>query len=82
MLADKLQHNIENQQSQATLFMIVIIVIAAILATTLGVIISRLLTNPISEVVAAMKEVEKGDLTVKVDYHSKDEIGSIGGFMQ
>ena len=76
-VADQNQTLIEHNQSQATTYMILIIIIAAILAITLGVMITRSLTKPISEVVAAMKEVEKGDLTVKVDYQSKDEIGTL-----
>ena len=57
--ANKLQKNIASQGNQATLYMIVIIVIAAILAITLGVIISRMLTNPINEIVDAMGRRKK-----------------------
>lgn len=75
--ADKLEKATIKQQQQATLFMIVIMVISAGLAITLGMIITRLLTNPIREVVDVMAKVGKGDLTVKVAYRSKDEIGEL-----
>lgn len=73
--ADKLREQIKNQEKTATTVMISIIVIAAILAITLGMIITRLLVNPIKEVVGVMRVAEKGDLTVQANYHSKDEIG-------
>lgn len=73
--AVKLGESVQHQQQQATVFMSVIIVIAALLAITLGFIITRLLNNPIREIMDAMVKAEKGDLTVQVDYHSKDEIG-------
>ena len=73
--ADKLREDIASQEHTATTVMISIIVIAAILAITLGMIITRLLVNPIKEVVDVMRVAEKGDLTVQADYQSKDEIG-------
>ena len=79
--ADKLRANITSQKKTATTVMIAIIVIAAILAITLGMIITRLLVNPIKEVVGVMKVAEKGDLTVRADYQSKDEIGHYGWFV-
>lgn len=75
--AEKLKNNILNQQRQATIIMTLIIIIAAILAITFGTIITRVLTKPISEVVATMKEIEKGDLTATMEYDSKDEMGTL-----
>lgn len=73
--AVKLNKNVQKQQQQSTLLMVVIMVIAAVLALTLGTIITRLLLKPISEMVDAMSIAEKGDLTVQADYRSNDEIG-------
>lgn len=73
--ADKLREEIKSQEGIATIIIVIVIIIAIALALTLGVIITRLLTNPIKQIVDTMAIAEKGDLTIQADYKSKDEIG-------
>lgn len=75
--ADQLRTEIKAQEKTATTIIVIVIVIAIALALTLGVIISRLLTTPIKQIVDAMAIAEKGDLTIKANYFSKDEIGEM-----
>lgn len=73
--ADKLRQTTIAEEKSATTLMIVIIIVAIVLALTVGVIISRLLTAPIKEILHAIEVAEKGDLTVQANYSSKDELG-------
>lgn len=75
--ADKLQSEIRSQEKTATIFMTVIIVLAAVLSILLGMVISRIITNPIKGLVGEMAKAGKGDLTVHIDYSSKDEMGEL-----
>ena len=75
--ADDLQKDIKNQETSATILMITIIIASAVLAFILGMIISRMLTKPIKEIVSAMEKAEHGDLTIQGNYQSKDEIGQL-----
>ncbi|MED4354659.1 methyl-accepting chemotaxis protein [Schinkia azotoformans] len=73
--ADELQNEINSQETTTTIFMTVIIVLAAVLSILLGMVISRIITNPIKGLVGEMAKAGEGDLTVHIDYTSKDEIG-------
>lgn len=75
--ADKVRKSIENQEKTATTIMIVMIIIAIALAVTLSIIISRLVTTPIQQMMNAMAIAEKGDLTIQANYQSKDELGEM-----
>lgn len=75
--ADDLQKQIKNQEQTTTVFMVVIVIIAAVLTTIFGMIISRILTNPIKELVREMAQAGEGDLKVSSEYSSKDEIGEL-----
>jgi two-component system OmpR family sensor kinase/two-component system sensor histidine kinase BaeS len=52
--------------------------LAAALSLVLGVVISRLLTAPLSRLTRAAQAVALGDLSQRVDARSKDEIGELG----
>lgn len=49
-----------------------------IISLYISYIFSKWLTKPIRELSYKMKKVEKGDLSVRVDVESKDEIGDLG----
>lgn len=48
-----------------------------LLGTLLGALLSRRITNPIRKLVVLMQEVENGNLTVKAQIASQDEIGNL-----
>ncbi len=60
-----------------TQLMIVIISISVILAIVLGIIIAGSISKPVGQVVSAADKLALGDVNVKVDYQSRDEIGKL-----
>lgn len=57
--------------------MMIITVITFILAVILGTFLSKLISKPIYNLKDAANKIAEGDLTVKVDVNSKDEIGDL-----
>lgn len=53
------------------------ILIGLLLAITLGVIIVRGITLPLGMAVKQARDLSEGDLTSRVDYESKDEVGQL-----
>nr|WP_106782668.1 methyl-accepting chemotaxis protein [Lysinibacillus timonensis] len=51
------------------------IILALLISIGLGLFISRLITRPIKKIQHLLGQVANGDLTVRGDYQSKDEIG-------
>jgi len=51
--------------------------LAAILAFVLGIIIARSISVPVNTLVGQARQVADGDLQVKIDYHSGDEVGEL-----
>ncbi|WP_446897352.1 methyl-accepting chemotaxis protein [Clostridium sp. LBM24168] len=56
---------------------LIITLIAVILSIIIGITISRKITTPINELVEIMGNASKGDLTVKSNLNSKDELGNL-----
>jgi two-component system OmpR family sensor kinase/two-component system sensor histidine kinase BaeS len=54
------------------------VALAAFLSLLLGILVSRALTAPLARLTRAAQAVEAGDLSQRVDVHSKDEIGELG----
>ncbi|MFC7684471.1 methyl-accepting chemotaxis protein [Ureibacillus sp. GCM10028918] len=60
---------------KANTLVILTIILSLLISISLGIFISRLITSPIKKIQTLLGQVENGDLTVKGDYQSKDEIG-------
>ncbi|OZI12675.1 methyl-accepting chemotaxis protein [Bacillaceae bacterium SAS-127] len=73
------QINEENEAalSKATIFMISCILVSLIVAISVGIIISRSIVQPISNLKDLLAKAEKGDFTVKGSYQSADEVGEL-----
>ncbi|OIN65959.1 chemotaxis protein [Exiguobacterium sp. KRL4] len=71
--------NTLNQQEQqmALYIMLGIFVISLLLFAGLAIYITRLITQPIRSLQGWMKQSGEGDLTVRGDYVSKDELGQL-----
>jgi methyl-accepting chemotaxis protein len=71
--------NTLNQQEKQTAFYIMlgIFIIALLLFAGLAIYITRLITQPIRSLQGWMKQSGEGDLTVRGDYVSKDELGQL-----
>ena len=63
--------------STAAKLMITVIIVAAILAVFLGIVISRMITVPLSGAVKIAERLAEGDLTAQVPVNSKDEVGQL-----
>ncbi len=81
--ADELKRDSDVLIQSSKLMLIVGMVIAFFLAMGLGLLITRLITRPLSYAVAAAERVAGGDLTRQIDAGSHDETGqllsSLGG---
>lgn len=69
-------------QTNAFIFLIVIAVLALGLTVILAIYITRALTKPITEIEDAARKMAAGDLSVTIDYESKDELGSLSESMR
>lgn len=69
------QYTEESQQS--IVVVITIVIIGIMIALSLGIIISRMISKPIISMVKVAKKVADGDLDVEVTYQSKDEVGAL-----
>lgn len=66
---------VKAEATNANLIVISFIVAGVLLSIISGVVISRMLTEPIKDMMKLMGKAEKGDITVESEYHSKDEVG-------
>lgn len=62
---------------QALQSIILLFVAISILSVALATIFASRLTKPISLLTNAVKKIAEGDLDQKVDFHSKDEVGTL-----
>lgn len=61
----------------AVVTMIIVIAAAMIVAISLGIFISRTISNPMRKLLVAADKIADGDLDVYVDIHTKDEVGNL-----
>lgn len=81
-IADKAWTTIATAQTTAGSVMIVVLIIAVIAGGVLGVIISRMITIPIRELVSASQTVAEGDLTRDLEAKTRDEVGMLATAFQ
>jgi methyl-accepting chemotaxis protein len=70
---------IKEQTGRSTLTMSIIVVLATVTSVLLSVFITRSVTLPLTEVVAAAERVARGDLRVVVTQNRGDELGRLQG---
>jgi len=68
--------------NNATILIIAVGIIAAIIGLGIGFYISRSITKPVDSMLNASNKVAAGDLTVMVTSDSKDEVGQLGNAIQ
>lgn len=73
----KLNDQITTYSGTSDIMMLVIVIVASIALTLFGLLVTKLINNPIKVILDLMSKAEQGDLTVKSSYESKDEIGTI-----
>lgn len=69
------------QTKLATWVITILTVIVITLCIVLGMMITRMIVNPIQMIQKKMGEAEKGDFTGQVNYHAKDELGQLTNSM-
>lgn len=75
--ASDLNDQTNKDQVKSGMMIIAISIGAALIFIVLGLLITRMLTTPIHEIVALMGKAETGDLTALSSYRSKDELGTL-----
>lgn len=60
-------------------YIYMLVAVCVLLASLLLLVMSRLITQPLTKLNAAMKRVQDGDFDVQVDNRRKDEIGELTG---
>jgi len=76
-MADKSSQEVHQVTSSTRTLISVISVIATLLATLIGWLVTRSLTRPISEALEASKKMAVGDFNFKLENTSKDEVGDV-----
>ncbi len=69
--------SLTNKLDFATLIVLILIVLAAILAASCGLFIAKSFSKPIIKIMHLMKNAEQGDLTGLMDENRSDEIGML-----
>ena len=69
--------SLTNKLDFATLIVILLIIFAAILAASCGLLVAKSFSKPIIKMMHLMKGAEQGDLTVMMDENRSDEIGML-----
>ena len=67
----------DDEATAAERLLVVIAIIAAILTAFFGWLITRSITKPVGEALSVTQRLAEGDLTVRIDNISKDEIGQM-----
>lgn len=72
--AEIVAQNAANYKTQ-TMLMIAVIIVGILFAISLGLIVASLISKPLNKLVAGAEKIADGDLDVKIESNSKDEVG-------
>jgi methyl-accepting chemotaxis protein len=74
------------ESKKLIIFIIIIVCFGFSLAVLLGILITRTITRPLLEIVDVFTHLSHGDLTKRLTFHSRDEIGqmsmTLSGFIE
>ncbi|TCK98714.1 methyl-accepting chemotaxis protein [Natranaerovirga hydrolytica] len=68
---------IENLQNRIMLIIFAVLSVSVILAVALSLMIAKIITKPIKNMLVAVEKVSNGDLSEKVEVKTNDEIGKL-----
>ena len=74
--------DVQSEFNKLATLMTVVIGSAMVLLLVLAVLITRSITVPIGKAIGAAQKIAEGDLTIKLDADSKDEVGLLMAAMQ
>ncbi|MGG3924565.1 methyl-accepting chemotaxis protein [Metabacillus fastidiosus] len=75
--AKKIDQDNNKKLKTASTILITIILIGVAISVLIGLVITKIIVNPVNQMKLLMSKAEEGDFTAKADYHSKDEIGQL-----
>ncbi|WP_151701846.1 methyl-accepting chemotaxis protein [Psychrobacillus glaciei] len=73
--AEALNNNTLKSDTTSKIIILVVFIISLVFSVGLGIVIVRMIVNPLKIIQDLMVQAENGDLTVVGKYHSNDEIG-------
>ncbi|MEK4426187.1 methyl-accepting chemotaxis protein [Solibacillus sp. FSL K6-1523] len=73
--ADDLDETITKSVKMSNIIVVTVIIVALLFKIAMGIIIARMIINPLKDMETLMIKAENGDLTVEGKYRSADEIG-------
>lgn len=76
-VSELLLKQLQKDETVITFVIIGITLVSIILAMWFGILISRMISRPVNEMLLLMSAAEKGDLTVHSQLQSRDEIGQL-----
>ncbi len=70
--------NLVGQQFQSSIFKFIIVyLICALISIAIGILLAKALVKPIKKLMSGVKRISYGDLSVKLDVESEDEVGKL-----
>lgn len=75
--ADSFFKNAQDTKEKILLNMYASLIVMFIMSILISLFITRSLTTPVSEIVDRVKDIAKGDLEHKIQFHGNDEIGKL-----
>ncbi|MEC2074531.1 methyl-accepting chemotaxis protein [Metabacillus fastidiosus] len=76
-LAEQINKENQEKQRKASIILLMVIVTGAITSSLIGLLITRVIVNPVNQMKELMSNAENGDFSINGDYRSKDEIGQL-----
>jgi methyl-accepting chemotaxis protein len=75
--AEDLSQNNEKASAHSMMILLTILIVCLVVSIAVGYVIARLITKPIRLMQSLMEKAESGDLSIRSEYMSKDEIGKL-----
>lgn len=79
---ENLISELNRSQLNSVIMLIILGIVSVLVSVFFGAYISRSITVPVREIEAAAKMISNGHIDAKIDYHSKDELGSLSESMR
>jgi len=76
--AEALKQKSDSEASSKTFLVLLFLVIGVLMAIGLGFMIANIISKPVNQITDAARKLSLGDVDVKVDVDSKDELGMLG----
>lgn len=76
-MVDYVVSDTNDSVASASLIVLIISVLGVVISIALGIILSKIITNPIKKVVVVANEIADGNLDVTLNINTKDEIGDL-----